>query len=363
MDTKDKRKKEQLDFEDWREPKSKAKVIIGTLLILILLEVIGYFSYFYFYLNTSNFIDLASKYITKNINNTMLFKDNLNIIGNLNLANYNLDVEYKSNNKLSNIDLNLSNNNDSILKGLVYKDNNMVYVNSPNLDYNVLKLSLDDEGIINDKEEIKYFLTKIIEYHLEALKEGNLATKIKGINTKEYIIKINEDEQKEALKRLRKLVEKDDKLSKIVYKYKIRDYSIIPIGTIEINVDCLKGRIKDFKIDTDKIKLNGYYENEYYVLKYKSQEFKIYLDEEIKIEHKLGNIIIDRINKKVKGEFSLKIINKEFRANLNIEFLNKASNIEKIDYSNAKDINSLSEEELNKIIDILTNIFEEKEVE
>lgn len=208
----DKDSKKINEFEDWHEPQKRAKIIVTVLVILIILEIIGYFSYYFFYLNTSNYIDKVEKYLTSNSFN---------------------NIEYTS--------------SDNELISYIDK---YLYI-----DIDILEEKI---GIPLTNDDVIYFKDRFIKYFLDSLKEGNLETRIKGINEKEYSIKIDKETSKLVLKRLKKSIEKDDRLNKMFYEYNLRSYLNKEFNiNIKIGVETISNMIKRIDIEGNNFKIDG----------------------------------------------------------------------------------------------------------
>lgn len=421
------------DFENWQEPRKKAKTIIIVLLVLIIIEIFFYFSYFYFYQNTSYFLDEVKDVLEVNIHDVFQKlnieenneENNLDIkmFGSINTKyddnNIAIDFNYYNSKQkfITSIDLDLKQNTEELFKGKMQVQDDKIYYDIPSLSKDILKSNLkeldESEKELNYKvlllthpDDLEYLITKLMEYHIEALKEANLTTKIKGINIKEYTIELGALEKNNALRVLKKYIEKDELLSKIIRSYNLKDYYFIPTGKIKINVNTLSGEIISVDVSTNELVFLGRKENDKFIIE--DEDYKTYiwfnkdgikiedynLDQLIgKIEYDYKTFNLEYYDNEETGSF--KITNDENKIELVLNYKDNDINIKtelngnkdylkgnmhvegidnydvdielkmevgenlisRIDDNIAKDINTLSDKEINNFYNNILDIF------
>lgn len=322
------------EMEDWTEKNGKKKWIILFSVIGLLVAALGaYYTYFYIYLNTEHYIDNVKETLKTSMNNylktvsetqddyytTDLTIDSI-IKGNFNLTNagkeimsFDMDLASSPKKETTSIDARIKKAGNTLFTGSLCVQDNAIYIDSKDLFNQTLSMDIEsslaknteklqevNDLLVNARENIQYVFEKMIEYYLEAMKEGELSTKPNGINKKEYIIKVGTSEKVAIERRLKDLIKKDEKLTKIIEAYNI-EYDLIETGTYKIGVDVFTNELKSFEIITDDGTLTGEYDGEKFILTDETGDY-VYVwfnEDEIRIEEYenkvlTGNLLLNK---------------------------------------------------------------------
>lgn len=428
-------KKVEIDYEDWQEKQSKLKIILFSLAILIIICLIGYFAYFYVFLSTERFMDTAVSEFSNMMDNVFAdINDNVTIDenekdyelnGKLTIGNFDAKVGLinSQSKKLTSFDIDTKQNNSDLFKLNVFRQDDYIYLDSKDIYKEKLAIKLEGDlfnseygqtdfnyDILTNSNDLKYYLVKIVEYHFEAMKEGRLTTSFKGINEKEYRIKLSATEKLDANKRLNELVNSDDKLKSIIERYNIEDYNYLTTGEIAFTINTISNEIKGFEISTSDIDIKGKREGEKFILESDGSAINILVtDGKIEIEEYskdvlLGkfvieykddmkltfssndvelDVLINKENEKTLADIKLKaselegsinlVVSKEsdnkhnifakgsiliydekFDIDINFDYIKDDNLIEKVDTKSIKDVSDLTEDEQRGI---LTNMY------
>lgn len=309
--SKKKKNNEPFEFEDWRDKRKIKKYILLSLFSLIIILFGGYFGYFYFYRNTTSYLDKSTKKIELAFTNIF---SKIQEFGDNDLTNLDTQIsgKYKItyDNKTYDLDLSLIESNDKLISaltgslkkeekeifnGLLQVQDNNIIVKSPNISSKTLysnlnhNLILKNSNIINISgytglEDIKYMVGKLILYHKEALKKGTLKTNIVGLNLKEYKVSLDDNERNEASKRLKELIEQDEKLSQIIKNLNITSYDLLQVGELSIIVNTLTEQIDSFSLTSEGKTWQGKWDGQKLILTNASTKYEVWLtDNTIKI--------------------------------------------------------------------------------
>lgn len=306
-----------LDFEDFREKKSKKGLVITLIIVLIILLLsIGSFLFIKNKYTASSFLDQSSKNINTFINEVFegitINKDYLDNIdkydvisdSNIKLTTTsselkdlnNLEIGLKTNQSLKNnyLDMDISLKQDTgTLTGTLAIDNNKIYIDSKNIINKVLTTKSDEDlfGNVDEyteklksyaKYDIESIANNIVKYLFESLKEANLNTKYNGLNVI-YTYEINDTNKDKINDKFMKLVNKDKVLSDIINENNAITLENVKI-TIEVNM--LNNTVENFTIKSDESEIKG--------VKIDKNKYKITSDEdEYEVEVTKEKIVIN----------------------------------------------------------------------
>lgn len=306
-----------LDFEDFREKKSKKGLVITLIIVLIILLLsIGSFLFIKNKYTASSFLDQSSKNINTFINEVFegitINKDYLDNIdkydvisdSNIKLTTAsselkdlnNLEIGLKTNQSLKNnyLDMDISLKQDTgTLTGTLAIDNNKIYIDSKNIINKVLTTKSDEDlfGNVDEyteklksyaKYDIESIANNIVKYLFESLKEANLNTKYNGLNVI-YTYEINDTNKDKINDKFMKLVNEDKVLSDIINENNAITLENVKI-TIEVNM--LNNTVENFTIKSDESEIKG--------VKIDKNKYKITSDEdEYEVEVTKEKIVIN----------------------------------------------------------------------
>lgn len=312
-----KEKTNNLDFEDFREKKSKKGLVITLIIVLIILLLsIGSFLFIKNKYTASSFLDQSSKNINTFINEVFegitINKDYLDNIdkydvisdSNIKLTTAsselkdlnNLEIGLKTNQSLKNnyLDMDISLKQDTgTLTGTLAIDNNKIYIDSKDIINKVLTTKSDEDlfGNVDEyteklksyaKYDIESIANNIVKYLFESLKEANLNTKYNGLNVI-YTYEINDTNKDKINDKFMKLVNEDKVLSDIINEDNAITLENVKI-TIEVNM--LNNTVENFTIKSDESEIKG--------VKIDKNKYKITSDEdEYEVEVTKEKIVIN----------------------------------------------------------------------
>jgi hypothetical protein len=306
-----------LDFEDFREKKSKKGLVITLIIVLIILLLsIGSFLFIKNKYTASSFLDQSSKNINTFINEVFegitINKDYLDNIdkydvisdSNIKLTTAsselkdlnNLEIGLKTNQSLKNnyLDMDISLKQDTgTLTGTLAIDNNKIYIDSKDIINKVLTTKSDEDlfGNVDEyteklksyaKYDIESIANNIVKYSFESLKEANLNTKYNGLNVI-YTYEINDTNKDKINDKFMKLVNEDKVLSDI-----INEDNAITLENVKITIEVkmLNNTVENFTIKSDESEIKG--------VKIDKNKYKITSDEdEYEVEVTKEKIVIN----------------------------------------------------------------------
>lgn len=306
-----------LDFEDFREKKSKKGLVITLIIVLIILLLsIGSFLFIKNKYTASSFLDQSSKNINTFINEVFegitINKDYLDNIdkydvisdSNIKLTTTsselkdlnNLEIGLKTNQSLKNnyLDMDISLKQDTgTLTGTLAIDNNKIYIDSKDIINKVLTTKSDEDlfGNVDEyteklksyaKYDIESIANNIVKYLFESLKEANLNTKYNGLNVI-YTYEINDTNKDKINDKFMKLVNEDKVLSDI-----INEDNAITLENVKITIEVkmLNNTVENFTIKSDESEIKG--------VKIDKNKYKITSDEdEYEVEVTKEKIVIN----------------------------------------------------------------------
>lgn len=306
-----------LDFEDFREKKSKKGLVITLIIVLIILLLsIGSFLFIKNKYTASSFLDQSSKNINTFINEVFegitINKDYLDNIDKYDVINdsniklttasselkdlNNLEIGLKTNQSLKNnyLDMDISLKQDTgTLTGTLAIDNNKIYIDSKDIINKVLTTKSDEDlfGNVDEyteklksyaKYDIESIANNIVKYLFESLKEANLNTKYNGLNVI-YTYEINDANKDKINDKFMKLVNEDKVLSDI-----INEDNAITLENVKITIEVkmLNNTVENFTIKSDESEIKG--------VKIDKNKYKITSDEdEYEVEVTKEKIVIN----------------------------------------------------------------------
>lgn len=306
-----------LDFEDFREKKSKKGLVITLIIVLIILLLsIGSFLFIKNKYTASSFLDQSSKNINTFINEVFegitINKDYLDNIdkydvisdSNIKLTTAsselkdlnNLEIGLKTNQSLKNnyLDMDISLKQDTgTLTGTLAIDNNKIYIDSKDIINKVLTTKSDEDlfGNVDEyteklksyaKYDIESIANNIVNYLFESLKEAILNTKYNGLNVV-YTYEINDTNKDKINDKFMKLVNEDKVLSDI-----INEDNAITLENVKITIEVkmLNNTVENFTIKSDESEIKG--------VKIDKNKYKITSDEdEYEVEVTKEKIVIN----------------------------------------------------------------------
>lgn len=306
-----------LDFEDFREKKSKKGLVITLIIVLIILLLsIGSFLFIKNKYTASSFLDQSSKNINTFINEVFegitINKDYLDNIDKYDVINdsniklttasselkdlNNLEIGLKTNQSLKNnyLDMDISLKQDTgTLTGTLAIDNNKIYIDSKDIINKVLTTKSDEDlfGNVDEyteklksyaKYDIESIANNIVKYLFESLKEANLNTKYNGLNVI-YTYEINDTNKDKINDKFMKLVNEDKVLSDIINE---NNAITLENAKITIEVKMLNNTVENFTIKSDESEIKG--------VKIDKNKYKITSDEdEYEVEVTKEKIVIN----------------------------------------------------------------------
>lgn len=306
-----------LDFEDFREKKSKKGLVITLIIVLIILLLsIGSFLFIKNKYTASSFLDQSSKNINTFINEVFegitINKDYLDNIDKYDVINdsniklttasselkdlNNLEIGLKTNQSLKNnyLDMDISLKQDTgTLTGTLAIDNNKIYIDSKDIINKVLTTKSDEDlfGNVDEyteklksyaKYDIESIANNIVKYLFESLKEANLNTKYNGLNVI-YTYEINDTNKDKINDKFMKLVNEDKVLSDIINE---NNAITLENAKITIEVNMLNNTVENFTIKSDESEIKG--------VKIDKNKYKITSDEdEYEVEVTKEKIVIN----------------------------------------------------------------------
>lgn len=306
-----------LDFEDFREKKSKKGLVITLIIVLIILLLsIGSFLFIKNKYTASSFLDQSSKNINTFINEVFegitINKDYLDNIdkydvisdSNIKLTTAsselkdlnNLEIGLKTNQSLKSnyLDMDISLKQDTgTLTGTLAIDNNKIYIDSKDIINKVLTTKSDEDlfGNVDEyteklksyaKYDIESIANNIVKYLFESFKEANLNTKYNGLNVI-YTYEINDTNKDKINDKFMKLVNEDKVLSDI-----INEDNAITLENVKITIEVkmLNNTVENFTIKSDESEIKG--------VKIDKNKYKITSDEdEYEVEVTKEKIVIN----------------------------------------------------------------------
>lgn len=306
-----------LDFEDFREKKSKKGLVITLIIVLIILLLsIGSFLFIKNKYTASSFLDQSSKNINTFINEVFegitINKDYLDNIDKYDVINdsniklttasselkdlNNLEIGLKTNQSLKNnyLDMDISLKQDTgTLTSTLAIDNNKIYIDSKDIINKVLTTKSDEDlfGNVDEyteklksyaKYDIESIANNIVKYLFESLKEANLNTKYNGLNVI-YTYEINDTNKDKINDKFMKLVNEDKVLSDI-----INEDNAITLENVKITIEVkmLNNTVENFTIKSDESEIKG--------VKIDKNKYKITSDEdEYEVEVTKEKIVIN----------------------------------------------------------------------
>ena len=306
-----------LDFEDFREKKSKKGLVITLIIVLIILLLsIGSFLFIKNKYTASSFLDQSSKNINTFINEVFEgITINKNYIDNIDKYDVisdsniklttasselkdlnNLEIGLKTNQSLKNnyLDMDISLKQDTgTLTGTLAIDNNKIYIDSKDIINKVLTTKSDEDlfGNVDEyteklksyaKYDIESIANNIVKYLFESLKEANLNTKYNGLNVI-YTYEINDTNKDKINDKFMKLVNEDKVLSDI-----INEDNAITLENVKITIEVkmLNNTVENFTIKSDESEIKG--------VKIDKNKYKITSDEdEYEVEVTKEKIVIN----------------------------------------------------------------------
>ena len=306
-----------LDFEDFREKKSKKGLVITLIIVLIILLLsIGSFLFIKNKYTASSFLDQSFKNINTFINEVFegitINKDYLDNIDKYDVINdsniklttasselkdlNNLEIGLKTNQSLKNnyLDMDISLKQDTgTLTGTLAIDNNKIYIDSKDIINKVLTTKSDEDlfGNVDEyteklksyaKYDIESIANNIVKYLFESLKEANLNTKYNGLNVI-YTYEINDTNKDKINDKFMKLVNEDKVLSDI-----INEDNAITLENVKITIEVkmLNNTVENFTIKSDESEIKG--------VKIDKNKYKITSDEdEYEVEVTKEKIVIN----------------------------------------------------------------------
>ena len=279
--------------DEFIEKKSKVKVIITIVIILVILGGCGYFGYSLVkreILNPNKYLVNTKDYLVKSINSKFdnIEIDNKNIkdskeTGNISFKTNNKDMDYFNKfsinyNVLSSIEkeeiqtkVSFNESGNSILDGNIYLQKESIYLDSKDLYNKVLLLGKLDTNIFNSFKEnnsngisikdIKSIISNYISYILLSLAESDTKSEFVEIFKVKYTYEITNSNVSKVQNKFNELIDKDENLKLLLKENNINlDIEFKPIkieitksiGTGEIYNLYISGEDIDFNLERDE---------------------------------------------------------------------------------------------------------------
>lgn len=259
--------------------KKKNKKLIVIIVIVLLIAILGVGSYLFIRtkIDPSSYLSKLSRDVTSYIDNYFNSFQTLNknftgdefkLTGNMQfttdatdlevLNSYSIDYDFLGSVKQEELQmtLDLLEDENSLLNGTFYLNNEALYLESLDLYDQILRISELDENIFALNSDISYSskdvinsINNFIKYYFEALKLSDFSSQIEGLYTVRFNFSITDNNIENITNKFNELVE-SDKILKNLLEGNEDNFSInfAPVD-MEILVNIFTGEIYEFKSD------------------------------------------------------------------------------------------------------------------
>ena len=259
--------------------KKKNKKLIAIIVIVLLIAILGVGSYLFIRtkIDPSSYLSKLSNDVTSYIDNYFNSFQTLNknftgdefkLTGNMQfttdatdlevLNSYSIDYDFLGSVKQEELQmtLDLLEDENSLLNGTFYLNNEALYLESLDLYDQILRISELDENIFALNSDTSYTnddiinsINNFIKYYFEALKLSDFSSQIEGLYTVRFNFSITDNNIENVTNKFNELVE-SDKILKNLLEGNEDNFSInfAPVD-MEILVNIFTGEIYEFKSD------------------------------------------------------------------------------------------------------------------
>lgn len=259
--------------------KKKNKKLIVIIVIVLLIAILGVGSYLFLRtkIDPSSYLSKLSRDVTSYIDNYFNSFQTLNknftgdefkLTGNMQfttdatdlevLNSYSIDYDFLGSIKQEELQmtLDLLEDENSLLNGTFYLNNEALYLEVSDLYEKILRISELDENIFALNSDISYSskdvinsINNFIKYYFEALKLSDFSSQIEGLYTVRFNFSITDNNIENVTNKFNELVE-SDKILKNLLEGNEDNFSInfAPVD-MEILVNIFTGEIYEFKSD------------------------------------------------------------------------------------------------------------------
>ena len=259
--------------------KKKNKKLIVIIVIVLLIAILGVGSYLFIRTKTNptSYLSKLSNDVTSYIDNYFnSFKtlnknfsgDDFKFTGNMQfttdatdlevLNSYSIDYDFLGSIKQEELQMSLDllEDENSLLNGTFYLNNEALYLESLDLYDQILRISQLDENIFALNSDTSYSskdminsINNFIKYYFEALKLSDFSSQIEGLYTVRFNFSITDNNIENVTNKFNELVE-SDKILKNLLEGNEDNFSInfAPVD-MEILVNIFTGEIYEFKSD------------------------------------------------------------------------------------------------------------------
>lgn len=377
--------KERDEIDTYFSDAKKKSFPIGIVFFLLILVILGGCAYYYFVIDSPKNIFLTA--INNKLSNIKLddyekvsidfeldtnmmttdkeLVDTFNILNKISLTG---NISEDLNNKTAYLKLNALYEEEDLLGMDMYYEKNTVYLKLNNLYDKVIKSDLTEEEISDMNDSFENYDKELQNKLVSSLKK-NITETLKNANyTKEYV-ELNET----YVKKLNLII--DDNLLKDFYNKLLNDDDFIESYSklVEITESELKEQLEDEidNIDPDyKLTISLYLsilKNEFTMLELINEDSRIVINKEndeynykcyeldiIKFQGYAS--LVKNNEKEYELFFSLDAIEEQLNIEFNLDLSYEYDlEIDKLDTSNAKNVDDLTDEDINKILTNITN--------
>ena len=259
--------------------KKKNKKLIAIIVIVLLIAILGVGSYLFIRtkIDPSSYLSKLSRDVTSYIDNYFNSFQTLNknftgdefkLTGNMQfttdatdlevLNSYSIDYDFLGSVKQEELQmtLDLLEDENSLLNGTFYLNNEALYLEVSDLYEKILRISELDENIFALNSDTSYTnddiinsINNFIKYYFEALKLSDFSSQIEGLYTVRFNFSITDNNIENVTNKFNELVE-SDKILKNLLEGNEDNFSInfAPVD-MEILVNIFTGEIYEFKSD------------------------------------------------------------------------------------------------------------------
>lgn len=278
---------ENLEFEDFREKKSKKGLIIGVIILIavIIIAILGG-KYFLSKNTAESFLENNITKLTTNINNLIgnetsdlkdIYKDDL--ISNINLK---LTTDAKDLKAYNNIELNAKTNinlndnyadidatlkqNTANLNGNLVLTRDKLYIDSKDIFSKGLYIDMEEDYFKTIEEyleeyedtlstsDIKALITNLGKYINDALKKTNMTTKYNGL-TITYTYEVNDNNKKDIIMSLENSLKNDEIIKKLASEVITLEDIYLDNIKVELTLNIFNQKLESGLITTDDTQL------------------------------------------------------------------------------------------------------------
>ena len=259
--------------------KKKNKKLIVIIVIVLLIAILGVGSYLFIRtkIDPSSYLSKLSNDVTSYIDNYFnsfqtlnknFTGDDFKLTGNMQfttdatdlevLNSYSIDYDFLGSIKQEELQMSLDllEDENSLLNGTFYLNNEALYLEVSDLYEKILRISELDENIFALNSDISYSskdvinsINNFIKYYFEALKLSDFSSQIEGLYTVRFNFSITDNNIENITNKFNELVE-SDKILKNLLEGNEDNFSInfAPVD-MEILVNIFTGEIYEFKSD------------------------------------------------------------------------------------------------------------------